>query len=300
MFCISAACFLFGPTMDPLDFTSHGGWAAALAIFAKAPVAETAVELAGFAGLQLGDVLSLPLALLVVLATSEVLVPLIGNISPKRASFLASRRYCELHSSSILNRDSPLIQSHILLNEFTHQDAGNWAGGVWLVRKSAWHKLSRIKTLSSPITDQLRSIYGESEVEAAVARLMGFRVMHLNSRILPRALSLAVSRATGTTHGGRSKPKPLFSDYQYMVSFFNTMHVCLLIINQVNASWTLIGSNNPLSLAHPYSSRWEIHRTGNSSRPGLWAIILEMATSTGHSCCRRCKINANSPRVSVY
>lgn len=112
VFCISAACFLFGPTADPLDFTSRGGWAAALAIFAKTPVAETG--LVGFAGLQLGDVLSLPLALLLVLATSEVLVPLIGNISPKHASFLTSRRYCKLNCPLTSSHVTPLTWPHPL------------------------------------------------------------------------------------------------------------------------------------------------------------------------------------------
>ena len=192
VFCIAAACFLFGPTADPFNLTPSGGWAAAAAALSglKQPA-----EGAGFDGLRPGDVLALPVTLLLILATSEVLVPLVGNLSPRRVSFLMARRYY----------------------------AGNWAGSVWLVHKSAWDKLQRVRTASAPITDQLRAFYGEAEVEAAVARLMGFRALHCNSRILPRAIPQTIAGALAKSGKRQSKAALMqqasstaFKDYQYM------------------------------------------------------------------------------------
>ena len=110
---------------------------------------------------------------------------------------------------------------------------------------------------SAPITDQLRAFYGEAEVEAAVARLMGFRALlqqpsasghPANHRRGTRQVEATVEGsldAAGVEHG--------VQDYQYMDGEFV-------------AAWAL-------------------------------GTISEEKSSTGPSCCRRCKICACSTRV---
>ena len=75
-------------------------------------------------------------------------------------------------------------------------DAGNWPGSVWLVKRSAWAKLQRIPTAGPSIMDQLGYFYDDAMVEGAIARLMGFRCMHVQSRIVPQAIELAMRGAS--------------------------------------------------------------------------------------------------------
>ena len=200
VFCMSATLFLFGSISDPLNSIM----AIVVWLFPERLSTYFGVTLSSLhnrlPGLSWREVCSLPGTILLILAVTEFLVPLLGNISPRRVSFLLSRRYY----------------------------AGNWAGSVWLVRKSAWSKLTGgVRAASAgPITDQLKAFYGEAEVETAVARLMGFRAMHLNSRMLPYAILAALRAIKSNTSDTSDKnveneaslkeAEEVFKEYNYL------------------------------------------------------------------------------------
>ena len=185
VFCAGSAVFLFGPPrLGFLQGAARAAEAAAAAAQGGGAGSSGAQEALGILG-ALGDqfpglggpaaLAALPPLLLVLLAATELAVPLLGNLCPRRVSFLLSRRYY----------------------------AGNWPGSIWLVRKSAWSKIALLPTASPPISDQLATFYAEPQVEASVARLMGFRALHLPSRVACAALGKALA--------GRS-----IDDYKYM------------------------------------------------------------------------------------
>jgi len=105
---------------------------------------------------------SAPVAL--VLAVMCVAVPLLGNLFPSKIPFLLSMRYY----------------------------AGNWAYSVWLFKKGAHRKLERLTKSSGWIYDQLATLYDAATCTGIVGKVMGFRLMHLHGRLLPRVVSRVV------------------------------------------------------------------------------------------------------------
>ena len=95
-----------------------------------------------------------------------VLVPLVGNLVPRRVSFLMSMRYY----------------------------AGNWPYGVWLFRGESYRKLDRVKKTSPWVYDQLDRFYDRGTAVGLVGKVMGFRLMHLHGRALPVLIPKAVER----------------------------------------------------------------------------------------------------------
>jgi hypothetical protein len=108
------------------------------------------------------DVGSIPLATILILAL--ILVPLAGNLWPRRVSFLLAMRYY----------------------------AGNWPYGVWLFRGDSYRKLDRLTKTSPWIYDQLERFYDHATAVGLVGKVMAFRLMHLHGRALPRLLPKAV------------------------------------------------------------------------------------------------------------
>ena len=110
--------------------------------------------------------MSAPIAVLVL--TTAVVVPLLGNLFPGRISFLPSMRYY----------------------------AGNWAMSVWLFRGDSHKKLYRSLTMPSPwVREQLGPFYDDATITALLSRLMAFRLMHLHGRALGELLPQALGEA---------------------------------------------------------------------------------------------------------
>jgi Transmembrane protein of unknown function (DUF3556) len=95
-----------------------------------------------------------------------VVVPLVGNVLPRRVSFLLAMRYY----------------------------AGNWAYGVWLFRGDSYRKLDRLTKSSPWVYDQLDRFYDRSTAVGLVGKVLGFRLMHLHGRALPILIPKAVDR----------------------------------------------------------------------------------------------------------
>lgn len=108
--------------------------------------------------------------LVVVLVTSLVVVPIVGNFFPARVSFLPSMRYY----------------------------AGNWAYGVWLFRGDSVRKLDRITKSAPLLEDQLERLYDADTAALVLSKVVAFRAMHLHGRALrtlvPRAVDDIDSR----------------------------------------------------------------------------------------------------------
>lgn len=111
-------------------------------------------------------VFAMPPLMGVFLAVMLVAVPLIGNLFPRRVSFLLAMRYY----------------------------AGNWAYSVWLFRGESYRKLDRLVKASPWIADQLGSMYDEATTVAVTGKVVAFRLMHLHGRALPLLLPKAVDR----------------------------------------------------------------------------------------------------------
>jgi hypothetical protein len=111
--------------------------------------------------LQLADA-GLPVGIFVF--CSSVLVPVMGNLWPKRVSFLLSMRYY----------------------------AGNWPCSVWLFRDGSESKLERLTKSAPGVYDQLGRFYDRSTSVGLVGRVLAFRTMHLHGRslatLVPRAI----------------------------------------------------------------------------------------------------------------
>ena len=120
------------------------------------------------AGLSSADVRALPGPLLGFLVLVELLVPALGNLKSKYVSFLPAMRYY----------------------------AGNWPISVWMVKRSAYHKLARIPSVSGSFYDQAFAMYGVRGVRQLVeCKIMAFISMHNHGRLLPKLMPLAVGGA---------------------------------------------------------------------------------------------------------
>ena len=95
-----------------------------------------------------------------------VVVPLAGNLFPGAISFLLAMRYY----------------------------AGNWAYSVWLFKGDSHRKLDALTKSSAWIYTQLDRFYERKVAVGLVGKVMGFRLMHLHGRALPRLLPKAVDR----------------------------------------------------------------------------------------------------------
>ncbi len=100
------------------------------------------------------------IAALGVVIITGFLLPLYGNLRPERLSFLLAMRYY----------------------------AGNWPYSIWLFKGEAHRKLRRIKGSSKWLDDQLGVLYDEAVIEGVKSRIMAFRLMHLQGRLLPSVL----------------------------------------------------------------------------------------------------------------
>jgi hypothetical protein len=110
------------------------------------------------------DVGSVPLAAFLVVML--VILPLVGNVLPRRVSFLLAMRYY----------------------------AGNWPYGVWLFRGESYRKLDRLTKSSPWVYDQLARFYDQATAVGLVGKVFGFRLMHLHGRALPKLIPKAVER----------------------------------------------------------------------------------------------------------
>ena len=110
------------------------------------------------------SLLSLPMPALLFLALMLVVIPIYGNLVPSRVSFLLAMRYY----------------------------AGNWAYSVWLFKGESYRKLEKLTKSSAWIVDQLGILYDRGTSIGIVGKVMGFRLMHLHGRALPRLLPKAV------------------------------------------------------------------------------------------------------------
>jgi hypothetical protein len=93
-----------------------------------------------------------------------VAIPLLGNIFPGRISFLMAMRYY----------------------------AGNWPFGVWLFKGESYRKLDRVKKSATWVPDQLEKFYDRETAVTVGARLVGWRLMHLQGRALADLVPKAV------------------------------------------------------------------------------------------------------------
>jgi hypothetical protein len=107
-----------------------------------------------------------PVALGAFLAAMLVVVPLAGNLWPHRVSFLLAMRYY----------------------------AGNWPFGVWLFRGDSFRKLDRLTKCAPWVHDQLARFYDRGTAVGLVGKVIGFRLMHLQGRILPALVPRAIDR----------------------------------------------------------------------------------------------------------
>ncbi|MEN0064743.1 MAG: DUF3556 domain-containing protein [Myxococcota bacterium] len=98
------------------------------------------------------------------LAIAHLVIPIFGSMFPERVSFLLSHRYY----------------------------AGNWAYNVWLFRGDAQQKLKKLTRTSPLVKDQLKLLYDQDIIEAAVSKVMAFRFMHLLGGALKTLVPQAV------------------------------------------------------------------------------------------------------------
>ena len=106
-------------------------------------------------------------ALLLILLTTSVAIPVLGNFRPDLVSFLPAMRYY----------------------------AGNWATTQWLFRKDtgAEAKLDRsIKKAAPVVVEQLSGFYGPEMAEYLLNKGLAFRAMHSHGRALLALLPHAV------------------------------------------------------------------------------------------------------------
>lgn len=95
-----------------------------------------------------------------------IVVPLVGNLFPRRVSFLLAMRYY----------------------------AGNWPYSVWLFRGESYRKLDRLTKSAPWVYDQLARFYDRATAVGLVGKVMAFRMMHLHGRALGALVPRAVDR----------------------------------------------------------------------------------------------------------
>ena len=102
----------------------------------------------------------------VTLLTMLVLLPLLGNLFPRREiSFLTSMRYY----------------------------AGNWGTSTWLLKPSAIQKIEDHVTKAAPdVMQQMAKLVPEEALPVTVNRVATFRAMHLHGRLMQRLIGRAV------------------------------------------------------------------------------------------------------------
>jgi hypothetical protein len=98
------------------------------------------------------------------LAVMIILIPLLGNLFPRRISFLMAMRYY----------------------------AGNWPYSVWLFRDESYRKLDRIKKTAGWVPDQVMRFYDEATAIGLSSGVVGWRLMHLQGRALADLVPQAV------------------------------------------------------------------------------------------------------------
>jgi hypothetical protein len=103
------------------------------------------------------SVLDLGAPLAAFLIAVLVIVPLAGNLWPRRVSFLLAMRYY----------------------------AGNWPYAAWLFRGESYRRLDRLTKAAPWIHDQLARFYDRATSVGLVGKVMAFRLMHLQGRALP-------------------------------------------------------------------------------------------------------------------
>ncbi|MBY0276240.1 DUF3556 domain-containing protein [Candidatus Binatia bacterium] len=108
----------------------------------------------GHPTVSLFDVGSVPLALYLVVAL--LVLPVLGNVAPRRVSFLVAMRYY----------------------------AGNWAWNAWLFRDGSHEKLHRLKRAGKLLLEQQKRFLPAEQAQQADAAFLAFRTMHLQGRIL--------------------------------------------------------------------------------------------------------------------
>ena len=94
------------------------------------------------------------------LLTTLVVVPIAGNVWPHRVSFLLAMRYY----------------------------AGNWPYSIWLFRGDAYRKLEKLTKPAAWVHDQLARFYDRELSVGLVGKVMSFRMMHLQGRLLGELL----------------------------------------------------------------------------------------------------------------
>ena len=109
---------------------------------------------------------SMPPGVAAFLAVMLIAIPIYGNLVPSRVSFLLAMRYY----------------------------AGNWAYSVWLFKGDSHRKLEKLTKSSGWLLDQLGILYDRKTAVGIIGKVMGFRLMHLHGRALPRLLPKAVDR----------------------------------------------------------------------------------------------------------
>jgi hypothetical protein len=102
----------------------------------------------------------------VFLAVMVVAIPMLGNLFPRRVSFLMSMRYY----------------------------AGNWPFSIWLFRGDSHRKLEAVKKVSKWVPDQVAHYYDERAAIGVTTRAMAFRLLHLQGRALAELIPKAVDR----------------------------------------------------------------------------------------------------------
>jgi hypothetical protein len=103
-------------------------------------------------------------ALLPLLLVFLVVIPLVGNLFPHRVSFLLAMRYY----------------------------AGNWPFSIWLFRGDTHKKLDKLTKTSAWPLDQLNRLYDNATSVGVLGKVIAFRAMHLQGRLLHDALPKAV------------------------------------------------------------------------------------------------------------
>jgi hypothetical protein len=115
------------------------------------------------AGVPVTDMTTASGLLLLVMSLA---IPLLGNIFPRRISFLMSMRYY----------------------------AGNWPFSVWLFKGESYRKLDRVKKAAGWVPDQLEKFYDRPTAIAVASRVVGWRLLHLQGRALADLVPQAVDR----------------------------------------------------------------------------------------------------------
>ncbi|HEY5318489.1 MAG TPA: DUF3556 domain-containing protein [Solirubrobacteraceae bacterium] len=93
-----------------------------------------------------------------------IVIPVLGNLFPKRISFLMAMRYY----------------------------AGNWPYSVWLFKGESYRKLDRVKKTAAWVPDQIARFYDRPTAVGLSSMVVGWRLMHLQGRALADLVPEAV------------------------------------------------------------------------------------------------------------